>query len=54
MTTKPTNTASPQTVPDLPADLDTALRLVTRTLKSFDVAASSIQPKVFDYVSSLE
>ena len=27
---------------------------VTKTLESFDVAASSIQPKVFDYLSSLE
>src|SRR5258705_13357103 len=27
---------------------------VTKTLDSFDVAASSIQPKVFDYLSSLE
>jgi DNA replication protein DnaC len=27
---------------------------VTNTLDSFDVAASSIQPKVFDYLSSLE
>ena len=27
---------------------------VTKTLESFDVASSSIQPKVFDYLSSLE
>ncbi len=27
---------------------------VTKTLESFDVAASSIQPKVFDYLTSLE
>jgi hypothetical protein len=27
---------------------------VTKTLVSFDVASSSIQPKVFDYLSSLE
>ena len=27
---------------------------VTKTLDSFDVASSSIQPKVFDYLSSLE
>ena len=27
---------------------------VTKTLESFDVTASSIQPKVFDYLSSLE
>ena len=27
---------------------------VPKTLESFDVAASSIQPKVFDYLSSLE
>ncbi len=27
---------------------------VAKTLESFDVAASSIQPKVFDYLSSLE
>ncbi len=27
---------------------------VTKTLDSFDVAASSFQPKVFDYLSSLE
>ncbi|KQU58156.1 hypothetical protein ASG84_16040 [Rhodococcus sp. Leaf278] len=27
---------------------------VTKTLESFDVAASSIQPNVFDYLSSLE
>lgn len=107
-TQKPTNTATPQTIPDLPADLDTALRRlklaairrtapevlltaktqrwtpeevvrtlveteiaardasnirnrlkaasfpVPKTLESFDVAASSIQPKVFDYLSSLE
>ncbi|NIL77337.1 hypothetical protein RhoFasB10_03479 [Rhodococcus sp. B10] len=27
---------------------------VTETLESFDIASSSIQPKVFDYMSSLE
>lgn len=27
---------------------------VSKTLESFDVAASSIQPKVFDYLASLE
>jgi DNA replication protein DnaC len=27
---------------------------VPKTLKAFDVAASSIQPKAFDYLSSLE
>jgi DNA replication protein DnaC len=27
---------------------------VTKTLEAFDVATSSIQPKVFDYLSSLE
>jgi DNA replication protein DnaC len=27
---------------------------VTKTLESFDVTGSSIQPKVFDYLSSLE
>jgi hypothetical protein len=27
---------------------------VTKTLDSFDVAGSSIQPKVFDYLSSLD
>jgi DNA replication protein DnaC len=101
-------TAVPQSVPDLPADLDAGLRRlkpaairrtapevlltaktqrwtpeevlrtlveseiaardasnvvnrlkvagfpVTKTLESFDVAASSIEPKVFDYLSSLE
>ena len=27
---------------------------VTKTLESFDVSASSIQPKVFDYLCNLE
>lgn len=105
---KPPQTAAPQHVPELAADLDAGLRRlklaairrtapevlitaktqrwtpeevlrtlieselaardasnivnrlkaaafpVTKTLESFDVAASSIQPKVFDYLSSLE
>jgi DNA replication protein DnaC len=107
-TTKTPKQAQPQTIPELPADLDLALRRlklaairrtapevlltaktqrwtpeevvrtlveteiaardasnirnrlkaaafpVAKTLESFDVAASSFQPKVFDYLSSLE
>lgn len=34
--------------------LQTAAFAMTKTLESFDVAASSIQPDVFDYLSSLE
>jgi DNA replication protein DnaC len=34
--------------------LKAAAFAVPKTLESFDVAASSIQPKVFDYLSSLE
>jgi DNA replication protein DnaC len=36
------------------ARLKAAAFPVTKSLESFDVAASSIQPKVFDYLSSLE
>lgn len=107
-TAKTPKPAAPQSIPELPADLDLALRRlklaairrtapevlltaktqrwtpeevvrtlveteiaardasnirnrlkaaafpVAKTLESFDVAASSIQPKVFDYLSSLE
>ena len=49
--------SKPNWPPAMPPTSSTGSRLgfpVPKTLESFDVAASSIQPKVFDYLSSLE